>query len=438
MGTRVAQDLRGRDPAYDDRSWGEWAKSIALDPDSFIRSPIKRTAAGVAGWLGDWSENYRGYGSEQEHAMHEQSGLSTLSPTFGIINALREPLYNLTGGKYDVGGQLQDIAALGLNIPTELFRFGKAGLEGLLPQHLKHGWGKGTGYGFDYLSQAVLGTPDMWEDNPLRFQHPGWNEEGTKYEFHESYAPHMDKAMNEYLDDLMTKRAEEDIDKRTSDLVDWDTFFYENPDATEQDYKRAWSDAKNDLIFEKYGDQALDYADKNYKKEMMDEYGLYNPALLQGLEPGELEEAMGDMASGMEFGILDPLKDYYKEMDNPWWSYSSPEAQEKLIPIQRMGEAIGGFGIPAAMRAALRTGVKYGMPKAMERTIKEAFPGTAQLFGRGEAGIPKGLGIKSLAANDIWWKKFINRGLIAPVNAARPWGGQFATVGTIAEMMDED
>ena len=329
MGTKVSQDLRWQDPAYDDRSWGEWAKSIALDPDSFIRSPIKRTAAGVAGWLGDWSENYRGYGSEQEHAMHEQSGLSTLSPTFGIINALREPLYNLTGGKYDVGGQLQDIAALGLNIPTELFRFGKAGLEGLLPQHLKHGWGKGTGYGFDYLSQAVLGTPDMWEDNPLRFQHPGWNEEGTKYEFHESYAPHMDKAMNEYLDDLMTKRAEEDIDKRTSDLVDWDTFFYENPDATEQDYKRAWSDAKYDLIFEKYGDQALDYADKNYKKEMMDEYGLYNPALLQGLEPGEMEEAMKEMGLGMELGILDPLKDYFAEgMDNPWWSYSSPEAQE--------------------------------------------------------------------------------------------------------------
>jgi len=101
------------------------------------------------------------------------------------------------------------------------------------------------------------------------------------------------------------------------------------------------------------------------------------------------------------------------------------------MPIQRAGEAIGGFGIPAATRAALRTGVKYGMPKAMERGIKEAFPGTAQLFGRGEAGIPR-------LANDRLWKKFINRGLIAPVDFARPYGGQFATVGTIAEMMDED
>jgi hypothetical protein len=425
MGTRVAQDLRGQDPAYDDRSLRlklqEALMESLSDPDSYLRSPLKRSAAGIAGWLGDWSE---GYQDIDEQAMRDKSWGDFYSP--------REALYDLTGGRHDVGGQMHDAAALGLNIPTELFRFGKAGLEGLLPQHLKHGWGKGTGYGFDYLSQAVLGTPDMWEDNPLRFQHPGWNEEGTKYEFHESYAPHMDKAMNEYLDDLMTKRAEEDIDKRTSDLVDWDTFFYENPDATEQDYKRAWSDAKNDLIFEKYGDQALDYADKNYKKEMMDEYGLYNPALLQGLEPGELEEAMGDMASGMEFGILDPLKDYFAEgMDNPWWSYSSPEAQEKLMPIQRVGEAIGGFGIPAATRAALRTGVKYGMPKAMERTIKEAFPGTAQLFGRGEAGIPR-------LANDRLWKKFINRGLIAPVDFARPYGGQFATVGTIAEMMDED
>ena len=425
MGTRVAQDLRGQDPAYDDRSLRlklqEALMESLSDPDSYLRSPLKRSAAGIAGWLGDWSE---GYQDIDEQAMRDKSWGDFYSP--------REALYDLTGGRHDVGGQMHDVAALGLNIPTELFRFGKAGLEGLLPQHLKHGWGKGTGYGFDYLSQAVLGTPDMWEDNPLRFQHPGWNEEGTKYEFHESYAPHMDKAMNEYLDDLMTKRAEEDIDKRTSDLVDWDTFFYENPDATEQDYKRAWSDAKYDLIFEKYGDQALDYADKNYKKEMMDEYGLYNPALLQGLEPGEMEEAMKEMGLGMELGILDPLKDYFAEgMDNPVFDYSSQEAHEKLMPIQRAGEAIGGFGIPAATRAALRTGGKYGMPKAMERGIKEAFPGTAQLFGRGEAGIPR-------LANDRLWKKFINRGLIAPVDFARPYGGQFATVGTIAEMMDED
>ena len=432
MGTRVAQDLRGQDPAYDDRSLRlklqEALMESLSDPDSYLRSPLKRSAAGIAGWLGDWSE---GYQDIDEQAMRDKSWGDFYSP--------REALYDLTGGRHDVGGQMHDVAALGLNIPTEILRFGGAGLAGLLPWNLKHGLGKGTGYGFDYLSQAVLGTPDMWEDNPLRFQHPGWNEEGTKYDFHESYAPHMDKAMNEYLDDLMTKRAEEDIDKRTSDLVDRDTFFYENPDATEQDYKRAWSDAKYDLIFEKYGDQALDYADKNYKKEMMDEYGLYNPALLQGLEPGEMEEAMKEMGLGMELGILDPLKDYFAEgMDNPVFDYSSQEAHEKLMPIQRVGEAIGGFGIPAATRAALRTGVKYGMPKAMERTIKEAFPGTVQLFGRGEAGIPKGLGIKSLAANDIWWKKFINRGLIAPVNAARPYGGQFATVGTIAEMMDED
>ena len=172
---------------------------------------------------------------------------------------------------------------------------------------------------------------------------------------------------------------------------------------------------------------------------MMDEYGVYNPMLLQGLEPGEMEEAMKEMGLGMELGILDPLKDYFAEgMENPWWSYSSPEAQEKLMPIQRTGEFVGGFGIPAATRAALRTGVKYGMPKAMERTIKEAFPGTVQLFGRGEAGIPKGLGIKSLAANDRWWKKFINRGLISPIDAVRPWGGQFALTGSIAERMDED
>jgi len=138
------------------------------------------------------------------------------------------------------------------------------------------------------------------------------------------------------------------------------------------------------------------------------------------------------MGLGMELGILDPLKDYFAEgMDNPVFDYSSQEAHEKLMPIQRAGEAIGGFGIPAATRAALRTGVKYGMPKAMERGIKEAFPGTAQLFGRGEAGIPR-------LANDRLWKKFINRGLIAPVDFARPYGGQFATVGTIAEMMDED
>ena len=101
------------------------------------------------------------------------------------------------------------------------------------------------------------------------------------------------------------------------------------------------------------------------------------------------------------------------------------------VVVRECGRGMAASCVPAAARAALKTGVKYGMPKAIERGIKEAFPGTIQLFGRGEAGIPR-------LANDRLWKKFINRGLISPINVARPYGGQFATVGTIAEMMDED
>ena len=78
-----------------------------------------------------------------------------------------------------------------------------------------------------------------------------------------------------------------------------------------------------------------------------------------------------------------------------------------------------------------RMRLRSAWSQAIERGIKEALPGTTQLFGRGEAGIPR-------LANDRLWKKFINRGLIAPVDFVRPYGGQFATVGTIAEMMDED
>ena len=427
MGTRISEDLRKGytdKPDPEDLSWGEWAKSIAFDPDSFIRSPIKRTAAGVANWMGDWSEGYGDYGSEQEKAMRDKSWGDFYSP--------REAMYDLTGGRYDVGGQIHDVAALGLNIPSELIRLSGAGLAGLLPWNLKHGFGKGTGYGLDVISQGLLGTPDRWEDNPLRFKHPGGFDKEGKWKFHESYKPHYEKAWKEYFPDLMTKKAEEAIVKRTHDLVDRDTFFHENPDATQKDYENAWWKAKDNLIFEKYGDQVNDYADKNYKKEMMDKYGVYNPMLLQGLNQTEMEEAMGEMGREMEFGILDPLKNYFMEgMDNPWWNYSSPEMQEELMPIQRAGELIGSFGIPAAARSLLRTGVKYGMPKAIERGIKEALPGTTQLFGRGEAGIPR-------LANDRLWKKFINRGLIAPVDFVRPYGGQFATVGTIAEMMDED
>ena len=431
MGTRISEDLRGPDPSdiytpYEETFRGRASNALMesiRDPNSYLRSPIKRSAQGIANWLGDWSE---GYQNIDEQAMRDKSWGDRYSP--------REALYDLTGGRHDIGGQIHDVAALGLNIPSELIRFSGAGLAGLLPWNLKHGFGKGTGYGLDVISQGLLGTPDMWEDNPLRFQHPGWNEEGTKYDFHESYAPYMDEAVNEYLPDLMTRRAEEDINKRTNDLVDRDTFFYENPDATEQDYKKAWSDANWNLQWEKYGDQVLDYADKNYKKEMMDEHGIYNPMLLQGLNQTEMEEAMGDMGLEMELGILYPMKNYMfgpEGYENPWFDYSSPEAQEKMYGPQLAGEMVGGFGIPAAARSLLRTGVKYGMPKAMERGIKEAFPGTTQLFGRGEAGIPR-------LANDRLWKKFINRGLIAPVDFARPWGGQFATVGTIAEMMDED
>ena len=430
MGTRIAEDLRGKDPSDvyvypEDRSL--FSKAVDKIRELNERYEDRSVLQDVGEGLYNWSKNYTDYGIVDEQQMRDKS--------WGDLYSPRESLYDLTGGRYDVGGQLHDTAALALNIPSELLRFTGAGLAGLLPQNIKHGFGTGTGYGIDYLSESLLGTPDLWKDNPLRFQHEiAYDEYGDPYQkAHESYKPYIDEAWEKYLPDLMTEKAKEDLSNKSNDLMDWNTYWHENPGGSEEEFKDMWSDNYLNLVEEKYGDQLYDYADKKYKKAMMEKYGIYNPALLQGLESEE--EMMGewkDMGLDMEFGILDPLKNYFMEgMEDPWFNYSSPEMQEKLMPIQRTGEMIGSFGIPAAARAALKTGVKYGMPKAIERGIKEAFPGTIQLFGRGEAGIPR-------LANDRLWKKFINRGLISPINVARPYGGQFATVGTIAEMMDED
>ena len=408
MGTKVAEDLRGKDPS-----------------DVYVHPEDRSLFSKAADKFRALNERY-----EDRSVLHDVGE--------GIFNFYRS--YDTPQG-YEYKKAINDTLALPYNIAAEnLVRFPWAGISGI--QNIDEGFGTGGGYLFDVAAEGLLGTKPMYEDNPMRFQHEiAYDEYGDPYQkAHESYAPYIDEAYNEYLPDLITEAAAREIEKKSDDLMDWNTYWHENPGGSEEEFKRIQYTNKMNLIDEKYGDQLYDYADKKYKKEMMEKYGIYNPGLLQGVEPDEMEAESMKMIEDMNLGILDPLVEHAvgsEGWEKPWWQYYN----EDMKNPQLAGELVTGFGIPAAFRSMLKTGVKMGMPKSLQRGVMEAFPGTvAPLAKAGEFGMPR----LSYRIPRKWGEYGPNQALWmaeklgVAFDKTRPYGGQFIIPGTIAEMMDED
>ena len=408
MGTRVAEDLRGKDTS-----------DVYVHPED--RSLFSKAVDKVR----SLNERY-----EDRSVLHDIGR--------GIYDFYGS--YDTPKG-YEYKKAINDTLALPYNILAEnLVRFPYHGIRGI--KNIDEGFGTGGGYLLDVTSEGLLGTKERYEDNPMRFQHEiAYDEYGDPYQkAHESYAPYIDEAWSEYLPDLMTKKAKEDLVNKSNDLMDWNTYWHENPGGSEEEFKDVWSDNYLNLVDEKYGDQLYDYADKRYKKEMMEKYGIYNPRLLQGVEPDEMEAESMKMIEDMNLGILDPLVEHAvgsEGWEKPWWQYYN----EDMKNPQLAGELVTGFGIPAAFRSMLKTGVKMGMPKSLQRGVMEAFPGTVAPIARaGEFGMPR----LSYRVPREWGKYGPNQALWmaeklgVAFDKTRPYGGQFFIPGTIAEMMDED
>ena len=356
MGTKVSEDLRkkknkgtpvSRDLITNPETWSEYLS----DEDRFYRSPLKKAAAGLAGFFSDQSDLY---GRTNEQEMRDQSWGGMYSP--------REALYDLTGG-YDLGGQISDYAAVPLNAGAELLKFTGAALQGV--PRFYQGFGDASGYLLDSAAEGLLGTPEMYEDNPLR----------------DTYAdvePYFQTALKEDLDGLMTTEAEREIDAQVDAYVDYDTMMYENPDLTMDQFNKVKKRVKDNIIYNKYSPQLADIAARNYRAESLDKYGIYNPGLLAGTN---MEEDEGQLMRDADFGAFDPLMEYISDYGgDKVFDYSSKEAQEKLSTPEIIAEFGLGFGLPGAARSALSYGTKKGLPSIIERGVKEALPGTV---GRG-------------------------------------------------------
>lgn len=404
MGTKVSEDLRkkkskgtkvSRDLRTNPETWGEWFK------ERFTTFP-DRVARDVRG-LGQWKENYdnlyANYGAKQEQDMRDSSWGGFYSP--------REGLYDLTG--YDYGGKASDLAAVPLNALGEIARFGKAGLESIVK--IPQGTGKGSGYLLDSTAQSLFGTQDMFEDNPLR-------------DTHEDIEPYFSKQYDN-INDYMTKDAERLIDSQVDAYVDYNTMKYENPEMTRDQFDRIKSQLKEQLMYSKYYDQMYDRAFENYKRDSLKEYGVYNAALGARSEE-EAEEMMLEMMQSGDFGALGPILQYGTEYgkSDPIFAYSSKEADDALQNLESLTELGMTFGIPGAARSALAYGTAKGLPKIIEKGVREAFPGTvAQKIGGGyRFNMP-----------NSWVRKPLNF-----LDASRNYGSQFVAPLIIAEMLRDN
>ena len=401
MGTKVSEDLRkkkskgtkvSRDLRTNPETWGEYL----LDEDRFYRSPIKKAAFGLANFFEDQADFYgRPKSPTAEQDMRDKSWGDMYSP--------REALYDLTGG-YDLGGQISDYAAVPLNAGAELLKFTGAALQAVPKSY--QGLGSGAGYFFDSAMEGLLGTPEMYEDNPMR--HTG-----------EDLMPYSTEAWSN-VDDLMTKDVERLIDSQVDAYVDYDTMKYQYPEMTMDQYNAERDRVKGMLIADRYYDQVSEMAAKNYVDDMMDQYGIYNPELLRGTKMGD----MGYMGERMDLGAFDPLKEYMMDFGkDKTFDYSSKEAQENLATPEMLAEIALGFGLPGAGRAALKYGTKKRIPSVFERVMLEALPGTLT---------PKFSGGYRSTIKNPFLRKPINF-----LDASRSYGSQYAAPIVIGEMMDD-
>jgi len=422
MGTKVAEDLRKGYSDYIDpseMSWGEWLKRPFTDKDHWRKKgkKLKRWGEAAYDWKEDIDDLYGDYGSTKEQEMRDQSWGDWYSP--------REFIYDKTG--YDYGGKLSDLAASTvLNPIAHTIDTTSAGLAAV-PQFYK-GKGKGLGYLItDPLARWVTGKP-LYEDNPL------YDFKGQEKE----YGDILDNMLDEdSFRDFVSKKEEDAITKKTQDLVDYHAFMDQNPGAEYEDYTEAYANAWNNFLFENHGEKIYNEADKRYKSKMIDEWGIYNPGLLQGtsMEGMGEEEIQQEFMKDLDFGAFGDFKNAMMRWEtDKWFPYTSKKAQDLYAPIEFTGEAVTGFGIPNAFRAGISHAGKHGMSKTMQRAIYEALPGTTTPLGKGKATVKTGL---PRFKERGWKTRWLNRG-IGAVDTSRHFGSQYALPIAVGEYFDKD
>ena len=401
MGTKVTEDLRrktngtpvSRDLRTTPETTGEMISRI-LQSD-----PVGYAASGIASFLQDQG---RFYGSRSEDEVRNDP-----DDKF----SLREGLYDLTGG-YDLGGQIQDYAALPFNAAAEVLE-GTYNILKAVPNFYK-GFGTGTGYGLDYLMSG-FGTPDLFEDNPMRHTY-------------EDLDPYF-KSSFDNIDDFITPARDRLYEDQLDVLMDFDTVQNQYPGITMDQYNAARAQAKEQLIFTDPDLYTLAYerGAKEYTNAMMDQYGIYNPYLpeLQGTQAAE------GLVDKMDFGALQDAVDYFYDegpgtLESKLLPYTSKEAQEMLAPIEGAMEVVGGFGLPSVGRKVLEKGAKMGIPRSITQGIQEALPGTL--------GTTRGTGGRFTFQNPRVYLPI--RQTLNLLDASRGYGSQFFTPIIAAEMMD--
>tara|TARA_R100000008_G_scaffold34818_2_gene19796 strand:- start:13 stop:1287 length:1275 start_codon:yes stop_codon:yes gene_type:complete len=420
MGTKVSEDLRKGYSDYKDpseMSWGEWLKRPFTDKDHWRRKGKQLKRWGEAAY--DWKENlgdyYGDYGSIQEQEMRDQSWGDWYSP--------REFIYDKTG--YDYGGKLKDLtAAAVLNPIAHTIDFTSAGLAAI-PQFYK---GKGKGLGsliMDPAARWVTGKP-LYENNPL------YDIQGQQKIYGDILNDVMDK---DSIGNFVSEKEIDKITKKTQDLVDYYAFMDQNPGAEYEDYEEAYANAWDNFFFEKHGEEIFNEVDKRYKEKMIDEWGIYNPGLLQGtsMEKMSEDEAYKEFMNDIDLGAFNDLKNSMTRWGtNKWFPYTSRKAQDLYEPIEFVGDIAAGFGVPGAFRAGISHAGKHGMSKTMQRAIYEALPGTTTPFGKGSSTIKTGL---PRFKEKGWKTKWLLNKPIGAIDASRHYGSQYAAPIIIGEKL---